>query len=83
MEELIKKYLTIEEETVFNSLSSKKEKDTILKVLINQLVYTLNDAEKEIEKRDKIIDLMADKLTTPVNGKEWVKKYYEELVEKK
>nr|DAO29365.1 MAG TPA: hypothetical protein [Caudoviricetes sp.] len=31
--------------------------------------------QKKIEK-DKIIDLMAEQLTTPIHSKEWVKEYY-------
>ena len=30
-----------------------------------------------LEEKDKIIDLMAEQLTTPIHGKEWIKKYYE------
>lgn len=41
---------------------------------------TLN---KHIEKRDKIIDLMAEQLKTPVNSKEWVIEYYTKEVEEK
>lgn len=34
----------------------------------------------ELEKQDKIIDLMSERLTTPIHSKEWVKRYYEEKV---
>lgn len=30
-----------------------------------------------LEEKDKIIDLMAEQLTTPIHDKEWIKKYYE------
>lgn len=33
-----------------------------------------------IEKQSKMIDLMAEQLTSPINGKEWVIKYYEKEV---
>ena len=33
-----------------------------------------------IEKQYKIIDLMSERLTTPIHSKEWVKRYYEEEV---
>lgn len=33
-----------------------------------------------IQKQDKIIDLMSERLTTPIHSKEWVKRYYEEEV---
>lgn len=35
----------------------------------------------ECEKKDKIIDLMSEQLTTPIHSKEWVKEYYERKVE--
>lgn len=37
----------------------------------------------EIEKKDKMIDLMAEQLRTPVNSKEWVIEYYKKKVEDK
>ena len=33
-----------------------------------------------LEEQDKIIDLMSEYLTTPIHGKEWVKKYFEDKV---
>ena len=39
---------------------------------------TLNE---HLKKKDKIIDLMAEELTTPLHSKEWVKDYYERKVE--
>ena len=35
---------------------------------------TLNE---HLKKKDKIIDLMAEELTTSIHSKEWVKDYYE------
>lgn len=35
-----------------------------------------------IEKQNKIINLMAEQLTTPINSKEWVIKYWEKEAEK-
>lgn len=37
--------------------------------------------QEESEKKDKIIDLMSEELTTPIHSKEWVKDYYERKVE--
>lgn len=31
-----------------------------------------------LEEQDKIIDLMSEYLTTPIHGKEWVKRFFEE-----
>lgn len=36
--------------------------------------------QSDIEIKDKVIDLIAEQLTTPVHSKEWVKKYYENEV---
>lgn len=41
------------------------------------------DKIKELEEKDKIIDLMAEYLITPIHSKEWVKKYYKKLVQNK
>lgn len=30
-----------------------------------------------LEEKNKVIDLMAEELTTPMHSKEWVKQYYE------
>lgn len=37
--------------------------------------------QEESEKKDKIIDLMLEELTTPIHSKEWVKEYYKNKVE--
>ena len=34
---------------------------------------------KESQEKDKIIDLMAEQLTTPIHNKEWVKEYYKRI----
>lgn len=31
---------------------------------------------KQLREKEKIIDLMAEQLTTPIHSKEWVKEYY-------
>jgi len=33
-----------------------------------------------LKEKEKQIDLMAEQLTTPIHGKEWIKKYYENKV---
>ena len=35
-----------------------------------------------LEKKDKIIDLMAEQLTTPVHSKEWVIEHFNQKIEK-
>ena len=38
----------------------------------------INDLLDTIEQKKKIINLMAEQLTTPIHDKEWVIKYFEE-----
>lgn len=44
------------------------------------LLNLIEKKQKEIEKQNKIIDLMAEQLTTDIHSKEWVKKYYNSKV---
>ena len=63
------------------------EKDNRIKRLENMNKFQSKDIKeavdytfelnKEIELKDKIIDLMSEQLTTPIHSKEWVKEYYE------
>lgn len=46
--------------------------------LLNRQCHKL---QEENEKKDKIIDEMAEELTTPIHSKEWVKEYFERKVE--
>lgn len=41
----------------------------------------ISDLLDTVKKQYKIIDLMSERLTTPIHSKEWVKRYYEEEVE--
>ena len=34
---------------------------------------------KQLREKEKIIDLMAEQLTTPIHSKEWVKEYYKKI----
>lgn len=43
--------------------------------------YKLRKKQK-IEKQDKIINLMAEQLTTPVHSKEWVIEHFNQKIEK-
>lgn len=36
-----------------------------------------------LKEKEKQIDLMAEQLTTPIHGKEWIKKYYENKVKER
>ena len=56
------------------------------KALHDQIIkgYEIELALKEeIKKKNKIIDLMAEQLTTPIHSKEWVIEYYTKKVEDK
>ena len=85
----IKNYETVNDEefvykninTVLNLIEKQQKEIEKNKNFIDFLQS--NDVKKlgEIIKKDKIIDLMAEQLTTPVNSKEWIKKYYERRAE--
>lgn len=55
--------------------------------LFNTIMAILDEMDKlrnenaEIKKKDKIIALMAEQLTTPIHSKEWVIEYYTKKVE--
>lgn len=49
------------------------EKNIEISVFISDLKNVLS----MLEEKEKQIDLMAKQLTTPIHGKEWIKRYYE------
>ena len=67
----------------------KKHNDELLRKLRNRVKevkklekYSLYKEEfsrlnKQLQNKDKIIDLMSEQLTTPVHDKEYVKQYFE------
>lgn len=71
-------------------LSMLKEKDNRINQLENMNEFQSKDIKKivdytfelnkEIEQQDKMIDLMAEQLTTPMHNKEYVKQYFENKV---
>lgn len=46
------------------------------------LLNLISNLQTELNKKDKQIDLMAEKLTTPIHSKEWVIKYFEDEIKK-
>ena len=57
------------------NLLEKKDKD------IRRMQELLDLSDANNVKKDKIIDLMAEQLTTPIHSKEWVINYYEREIE--
>ena len=57
-----------------------EQKDKQIERYQNMLVTNDLLHIKESQEKDKIIDLMAEQLTTPICSKEWVKEYYERKV---
>ena len=55
------------------------KKDKQIEKYQNMLVTNDMLHIKESQEKDKIIDLMAEQLTTPINSKEWVKEYYKKI----
>ena len=73
-------------EQAIERLKSKldNDKEYLEQCNFSDLVNEVRLDNKSIEKvlsmlkeKDKIIDLMAEQLTTPIHDKEWIKKYYE------
>lgn len=52
----------------------------IIKKQIEKYETYIEQLREELGQKDKIIDLMADQLTTPIHDKKWMKKYYENKV---
>lgn len=56
-----------------------KKKDKQIEKYQNMLVTNDMLHIKESQEKDKVIDLMAEQLTTPIHSKEWVKEYYKKI----
>ena len=56
-----------------------KKKDKQIEKYQNMLVTNDMLHIKESQEKDKIIDLMAEQLTTPIHSKYWVKEYYKKI----
>lgn len=66
-------------ETVLNLIEKQQsEIEDCKKCVLRDEVHNYIE---EIEKKDKVINLMAEQLTTPIHSKEWVKNYYEREIE--
>ena len=68
----VKKIIEDIEECGLSDCSSNKKLDCNL----------LRKVLSELEKQDKIINLMAERLTTPIHSKEWIIDYYKREIEK-
>lgn len=52
------------------------EKDGDFKEFCDNHIADIKAIIEEIEQKNRIIDLMAEDLKTPVNSKEWIIEYY-------
>ena len=81
--------MTNEEKKAIEYIKRQKQgippngKFIIRKTDIQIVLNLIEKQNKEIEKKDKVIDKMAEQLTTPIHSKEWVINYYKEEVEEK
>lgn len=67
-------------ETVLNLIEKQQaEIEDCKKCILRDEVHNYIE---ELEKKDKIIELMAEQLTTPIHSKEWVIDFYKREVEK-
>lgn len=64
------------EEIIIQDENGKKY--SVLRVLDADTKKIIDDLSALVVKKDKIIDDMAEHLTTSVHSKEWVIKYFEE-----
>lgn len=51
------------------------------KRMINDLIEEDLECEKEVDKLKRMVEIMAEHLTTDTHGKDWVIKYFEDEVE--
>ena len=56
------------------------EKDGDFKEFCDNHIADIKAIIEEIEQKNRIIDLMAEDLKTPVNSKEWIIEYYKKEV---
>ncbi len=78
--EYLKKHIKyFEEQIKFIEATDCDYYDEELELYQNR-VKQFNTVLSMLEEKDKQIDLMAEQLTTPIHGKEWIKKYYENKV---
>ena len=77
LEHLIKEYKKYKNiaRKEYDEHMEKKRQNAVLEN--NQLIL-----QREIEKKDKIIEAMAEQLTTPIHNKEWVIEYFTKEVER-
>ena len=70
------------QETVLKLLQTKQEEIEKKKEDIQRMQELLDLSDAKNVNKDKIINAMAEQLTTPVHSKEWVIDYYTKKVEK-
>ena len=76
--------MTHNEEVLMEELDKKTSLINTMQAEFDRLEDLEDDTDMlkfELKKKNKMIDLMAEDLTTPIHDKKWVKKYYEEKVE--
>lgn len=72
-EKTIEKQKSIIEKQRFKIEAQEMEHDYDVKMI--------DEVKGEANKLYKMIDLMAEQLSTPINSKEWVKEYYRKKAE--
>lgn len=88
MEELIEELTKVTSDNLseeglklFNKINEIIDKNKELEANNYESNNIISDLLDTVKKQDKIIDLMSERLITPIHSKEWVKRYYEEEVE--
>ena len=67
------------EEIIIQDENGKKY--SVLRVLDADTKKIIDDLSALVVKKDKMSDLMAEDLKTPVNSKEWIIEYYKKRCE--
>ena len=67
------------EEIIIQDENGKKY--SVLRVLDADTKKIIDDLSALVVKKDKMIDLMAEDLKTPINSKEWIIEYYKKRCE--
>ena len=73
--------MTHNEEVLMEELDKKTSLINTMQSEFDRLEDLEDDTDMlkfELKKKNKMIDLMAEELTTPIHSKEWVKGYYED-----
>lgn len=67
-----------------NNMSEQELNEYVFFVFfaLKEMTKMYEIAQVEIEKKDLLINILAEQLTTPIHSKEWIIDYYKKEIEK-